>query len=500
MSVPSVDSSQHAYTNGMAATRALSKSEQKALGQYMTPPAIARFMARRAVQGLSSSAVRILEPAAGSGVLAVAAVEALSELSDFPKRIELLLFEVDRRLIDGLQQVCEALRDKCTRRGISLDFHIAQEDFLLSTIALQREPLVDLVICNPPYFKISGQDERAVAHADVVWGQPNIYGLFLGVCADLVRSGGRYCFITPRSWMSGPYFAKVRQRLLSCLQLDALHVFDSRRDHFSEEELLQEAVIVWGTARRQEGLVCVSSSRGWGDLEDSVVKQLAISELVSASDDKVIRLPAGAINGATPRLDHSFASHGLKVSTGPVLAFRASTHLRRDSDMNSVPLLWLQHVKAMSVDWPIQKKHEHIAVSADNAWMLLRNEPMVILRRFSPKEDDRRVKAAPYFGNLRGAFIGIENHLNYVSRPGGRMSISETLGLAAFLNSRLVSDYFESISGHTQVNATDLRTLPLPSVAQLERIGELVVSARSVTAADQAVAEVLRVRQFPSVP
>src|SRR6185369_8577199 len=104
MRVPSVDSSQHAYVNGIAATRALSKSEQKALGQYMTPPAIARFMARRAVRGLSSSAVRILEPAAGSGVLAVAAVEALSELSDFPKRVELLLFEVDRRLIAGLQQ------------------------------------------------------------------------------------------------------------------------------------------------------------------------------------------------------------------------------------------------------------------------------------------------------------------------------------------------------------------------------------------------------------
>ena len=73
---PSVDSAQHAYVNGIAATRALSKPEQKALGQYMTPPAIARFMARRAVQGLRVSTLRILEPAAGSGVLAVAAVES----------------------------------------------------------------------------------------------------------------------------------------------------------------------------------------------------------------------------------------------------------------------------------------------------------------------------------------------------------------------------------------------------------------------------------------
>ena len=488
---PSIGGSQLAYVNGIAATRSLSKAEQKALGQYMTPPAIARFMARRAVQGLSGSTLRILEPAAGSGVLAVAAVEALIELTDVPANIELLLFEIDHRLIGGLQQVCGALQAKCADKGFSLDFRIAQEDFLLSAIARQREPLVDLVIGNPPYFKISGQDERALAYADVVWGQPNIYGLFLAVCADLVRSGGRYCFITPRSWMSGPYFARVRRRVLSCLRLDALHVFDSRRDHFSEQEVLQEAVIVWGTARVPDGLVCVSSSRGSGDLENSVMNQLAVSELVSASEDQVIRFPSGVAGRPLSPLEHSFASHGLKVSTGPVIAFRAATHLRRDKTANSVPLLWLAHVKAMGVEWPIQKKHEHIAVNADNAWMLLRNGPMVILRRFSPKEDERRVTAAPYFGNLRGDFIGIENHLNYISRPGGTMSAKETLGLAAFLNSRTVSDHFKSMSGHTQVNATDLRALPLPSAAELERMGELVDSERSVTAADQAVAAVL---------
>jgi adenine-specific DNA-methyltransferase len=49
-------------------------------------------------------------------------------------------------------------------------------------------------------------------------------------------------------------------------------------------------------------------------------------------------------------------------------------------------------------------------------------------------------------------------------------------GLAAFLNSTLVDAYFRQFSGHTQVNAADLRSLRYPDwnslVALGRRIGE----------------------------
>jgi len=45
-------------------------------------------------------------------------------------------------------------------------------------------------------------------------------------------------------------------------------------------------------------------------------------------------------------------------------------------------------------------------------------------------------------------------------------------GLACYLNSTLVDLYFRQFNGHTQVNATDLRQLPYPTRAQLERLGE----------------------------
>ena len=48
-------------------------------------------------------------------------------------------------------------------------------------------------------------------------------------------------------------------------------------------------------------------------------------------------------------------------------------------------------------------------------------------------------------------------------------------GLAAFLNSTVVDMYFRQFNGHTQVNATDLRSLNYPTKAELEKLGRKIV-------------------------
>jgi tRNA1(Val) A37 N6-methylase TrmN6 len=49
-------------------------------------------------------------------------------------------------------------------------------------------------------------------------------------------------------------------------------------------------------------------------------------------------------------------------------------------------------------------------------------------------------------------------------------------GLSAYLNSSLLDEHFRTFSGHTQVNATDLRSIPYPSEKQLKKIGCLALS------------------------
>jgi adenine-specific DNA-methyltransferase len=50
-------------------------------------------------------------------------------------------------------------------------------------------------------------------------------------------------------------------------------------------------------------------------------------------------------------------------------------------------------------------------------------------------------------------------------------------GLAAYLNSSMVDRYFRQFSGHTQVNAADLRALRYPALDALERIGRRIEQA-----------------------
>ncbi|MGQ0802164.1 MAG: Eco57I restriction-modification methylase domain-containing protein [Pseudomarimonas sp.] len=482
-----------AHSNGLAATRQLSREQQKQLGQFMTPPAIARFMAARCLPTTSPSVLRVLDPAAGSGILAAAVIDALLAREQPPARIELTLCELDAPLIPLLRRLADRMRRQARRAGVEMHIAIHRGDFLLSPIALARQPCMDVVIANPPYFKIGARDPRAIAHADAVHGQPNIYGLFMAVCASLLNPAGRWCFITPRSWTNGAYFAAVRRHLLRTLHLDALHLFESRRDHFTGDDVLQEAMIAWATAlAHPQGEVVVSSSMGTGDLALATLATHPVADIIGEDAERAIALPASIATAPWAHWTATLATFGLKVSTGPVVAFRAVDHLRQTATAHTVPLLWMQHIAPMQVRWPINKKREHLAANAATAWMLIPNANCVVMRRFSPKEDQRRITAAPYLaGQLPGAMLGLENHTNYISRPGGSLLVEEARGLAAFLNSSIVDAYLRTIAGNTQVNATDLRKLPLPPIERLLAIGRALNAHATLADADAAVAGAL---------
>lgn len=464
------------------------------MGQFMTPPAIATFMARRLVGTLEEPEVRVLEPAAGAGILAAAVVEELLAKEPRPERIDVMVCELDTRLHPTLAELGIRMRAVCEAAGVEFHYVIQGGDFLLSEIALRGEALNRLVvISNPPYFKLTKDDPRAVAHSYAVHGQPNIYGLFMAACARLVAGGGKWCFITPRSWMNGSYFAAVRRAVFRHVRPDSLHAFENRKDHFEEDAILQEAVITWATGRVEPDpmlQVTITRSQGIVDINDGVVQALEIGRLIGDDGNQSMALPTNAVD-PFETWTSTLAGLGLKVSTGPVVAFRATEYIRTGAERSTVPLLWMQHVTRNSIRWPINKKREHIMAVGGSAWMLVPNAPMVVMRRFSPTEDKRRVTAAAYTGHLPGDALGLENHLNYIYRPGGQMAPDEAKGIAFFLNSRLVDVHFRARAGSTQVNATELRKLTFPPLAQLVEIGMTVPNDASLTDADSIIDRIL---------
>lgn len=458
-------------------------------------------MAVRACAQLSrGKVIRVLDPAAGTGVLAAAALDQILKLDELPNQILVQMFELDKRLHRNLERLADAMRRKGERVLVKVRVSIRTEDFLLSDVACDK-PQFDLVIANPPYFKLNKKDERAARHSYAVHGQPNIYGLFMAACSRVLKPDGRWCFITPRSWTNGPYFSLGRRQMLLRLHIDAVHVFESRQEHFKQDEVLQEAMITWATAKSGTADdIVLSTSAGMVDLDRSTLQTLPACEVIRNDVDSTISLPTQQAERNLSDFTSTLATYGLKVSTGPVVAFRAARHLSTAAAQSTVPLLWMQHVKHMRISWPIRKKREHIAVSAETAWMLIFNVNMVVLRRFSPKEDLRRIVAAPYVGGtLPGMMLGLENHTNFIYRPGGQMSIDEVKGVAAVLNSVYVDNHLRRVSGNTQVNATDLRRLPLPRLSQLIEIGRQLSCEPTLTDADRVVDHVLGIGQKTAV-
>lgn len=490
-----------ANSAGRAFTATLTREEQRALGQFMTPATIARFMAQRLVATVNTEPARVLEPAAGGGILAAAVVEALlvKPVGQRPQLIQMLMYELDGRLIPGLHALCDQMRLACTEAGVEFDCVIRNEDFLLSELALSAETLDGLLtIANPPFFKLNKTtDRRAELHAYAVYGQPNIYALFMAATARITPRNGGWCFITPRSWMAGEYFKAVRRTLLQHLTIERLHAFESRTEGFEEDAVLQETMITWGSGRApvEAGAnIQVTRSQGAGDLATAGIQALPVERVVSDDDRAMFSLPAYDVDpfeGWTATLN----TYGFTVSTGPVVAFRARDFIKEHAEPGTVPLLWLQHVRQQQVLWPMQKKREHIVASAESAWMLVPNSPMVVMRRFSPKEDVRRVTCATYLGHLPGQFIGLENHLNYIYRKGGTMTTAEARGISAFLASTAVDAHFRALAGSTQVNATELRKLPMPPLATLVRIGKRIGDNPTLATIDQVVNEALAAPQ-----
>lgn len=452
------------------------EADRRDLGQFFTHPAVAAFMAKVLVGGAAPSSAVILDPGAGTGTLGLTLAAELRAAGC--ASIKLCAVELDAVTSDHLAEALEAA-ERAARGALRTE--LRHGDFLaLAEGALDQQPLpeCDFVIANPPYFKVSpGVGPGGDA--------PNIYARFMEMAATLLQPGGRMAFIVPRSFASGLYFKRFRRSLHDRLHLEQVHVFGSRRDAFKEQAVLQENIIVFyrkgGVAPSQ---ILISTSAGREDLDQAQTLAVPTETVFRPGDDQaVLHLPSSPadleVMARFSQWSDRLETLGLAISTGPVVAFRAKDLLLPDDAPDALPLLWLNHVRPGRVAWPIQGFRKQQYMKRDAAAALLwPNNGCVLLRRFSAKEEERRLTAAALLpGQLPGAVVGLENHLNVIHRPRTGLTAEEATGIAAFLGSSPCDAWFRIASGSTQVNATEIRSLPFPQWDTLRAVGRLLLDA-----------------------
>jgi len=463
-------------------------------GQYATPPEVARYMASLVPSGLRE--MRLLDPGAGTGILTSAYAEYASR-NEGLEHLIVDLYETENLIVDYLDDSMRFLRDWLSARGVSIDYRIIDEDFLIRNGALfadhSQGVLVDeeiekysSVIMNPPYFKLNKSDTRARVASSIVHGQPNIYFLFLMLGALLLREDGVLVSISPRSFTSGLYFKAFRARFFDLMHPSSIHLFTSRTETFKHSDVLQETLILKAERKSLQTTTVITTSNGSIDLTSPTRLEVVTDEILRESDGRILFVPTSeeelALMKKIESWPETISSLGLRVSTGPVVPFRATEYLRKEPGENTVPLLWMHNIQLMEVNWPLDiSKPQHIEDSATSHRLLVSNQPYVLIHRFSAKEQSRRFVAAPLNPtSFDFDWIGIENHVNYLHKPKGRLSYSECVGISALLCTRTLDSYIRIKSGNTQVNASDMMNLPLPPLDTIQLLGEEIMAAEHV--------------------
>jgi adenine-specific DNA-methyltransferase len=333
---------------------------------------------------------------------------------------------------------------------------------------------------NPPYRKIGTSSRHRTLLSGIGVETTNLYAAFLAVAVNLLRDGGQLVAITPRSFCNGPYFRGFRRWFLSEMTLRHIHVFDARDTAFKGNGVLQENIVFRATSDREQIASIVISSSGGPEDPQIAERSVAPSLVVHPGDPEAfIRLVPDqngqAVAGVMERLSATLPDLGLSVSTGRVVDFRAVAHLRERPEPGTAPLIYPVHCRGGLVTWPKLdgRKPNAIAIHEKTEDLLVPAGYYVLVKRFSAKEERRRVVAVVCMPQaIASERVAFENHLNYYHRGGRGLEKEVAIGLAVFLNSTAVDLFFRQFSGHTQVNANDLRNLRYPSREALIRLGQ----------------------------
>lgn len=461
------------------------RTERSKIGQFLTPGSIAGFMASL-FEPNSMDHIRILDAGAGTGVLFSAFVDNLVAEERRPLSIQVVAYENDRGILPELAQTMARCETTCEKVGIAFHGEVHREDFVNAAIAQTEEGLFTKpgerfthAILNPPYKKINGESATHKRLAAAGMEVSNLYAAFVWLATHMLAPGGELAAITPRSFCNGPYFRRFRFAILAMLSLRRIHLFESRNKAFGDDDVLQENIIYH--AVREEGKpeqIIVSSSEGL-DFERATIRSIPYSQVIRPKDrDAFIHLvlhPADdRIVDRMKRFNATLSDLGLEVSTGRVVDFRVREHLHQQPEEGTAPLVYACHFKDGFVNWPLPsgKKANAIAISELTRKLLVATSYYVLTKRFSSKEERRRIVAAVYDPHrIVSPLVGFENHLNYFHAGRKEMPEQVAKGLALYLNSSLFDSYFRLFSGHTQVNATDLRKMTYPSYEKLMRLG-----------------------------
>lgn len=465
------------------------KKERKKYGQFFTSMETARFMANLYEIPTGRSCVTVLDAGAGSGILSCAFIEWIEQFDNITD-IELICYENDENVSGLLKKNLEYCKNYSTKK---IKYSVRTENYITSQYLEFNSmiggdlnpPKYDYVIGNPPYMKIPKDSPEATAMPEVCYGAPNMYFIFAAMGIFNLKDNGEMVYIIPRSWTSGAYFKRFRQYFLTRGKLEHIHLFVSRNKVFDKEDVLQETIIIKvRKTNKSPKEVKITSSKSNKDFDE--ITSLAVPyTLVVSREDYYVYLVTNDEEVAVLKRLHKFNQTlpdiGVKMKTGLTVDFRNHSILRDKEEYGAIPLFYSQHIKQGKVQFPIQKEHEYVVT--DQKGLMQDNKNYLFVKRFTAKEEPRRLQCGIYLAKNYPQYkkISTQNKINFIDGLLEEMSECLVYGLYVLFNSTLYDEYYRILNGSTQVNSTEVNSMPVPDIESIQEMGRRLMKTKDLS-------------------
>ena len=497
-----------AVRNTSKLVREKSKSENIRLGRLFTKKDTARLMGSMLELDEKKTVYTILDPGAGTGILAAAAIEAVCKNCPEAKQIYITCYENDAVFLPMLKNNLERIRKKCRHDyGVKLFVTVYEENYLTDsknhyTVALFDEIIedkFDIIICNPPTHLVDKLSEEAEASGGISQLKITAAVLFARLASKHLEKDGQLVIMLPTTVATASQLVGFRKDMAERLALKKIHLFVGKQKNAKRAIPLKKSfILAYANAEKVDTVNITTSTDNGANVTE--LPPVSYSFVVDESDGS-LTLPKSVEDTKIVKhigdLPETFSSLGLKMSTGLIIDSRCEGLLFTDPIKGAVPLIRPSSIKGGQIAFPQPIKHQYIAPV--NANLVQRNKNMVIIKRVPAKSDDRFVNSAIYMAaqlpNYR--YISTHNKINFIDTKDKNAEISPRLafGLFALLNSTIYDRYISIISKSKQINSKEMRELPLPPRHIIENIGMRLMSTRqtTVTVCDQIVNPTLHI-------
>lgn len=474
------------------------------VGEYYTPFPIVRHLIE--VSGLTAKCImegkRVIDPACGSGIILLTIAQsvieycleghcdtflALSSLSENLYGFDVQPFAISLTkslLIHASSRIlCECKYPEPLFPNVRVVDTLGTSDEYWHT-----EGYFHYVIGNPPF--VSAKKQRLICaekYADILYGHPNLYQLFLWWAVKSTVPGGKVSFLLPQSVLIGTYTKQLRLKLSESAAPTAITRMIDRYRIVADTD--QQMMVVCLQVRSQEfpdDGVAIRVTRNGNDIRDAKPRRISRNRIIQNVAGSTIWVVSDRILDYTilDRLEAkasmiSDMGHLFDAGNGNFVWNQNKELLSADPEETSIPLISSAAINSFVASFPYRGRHstrwrQFARVTAD-VESKRHSGLMLLIQRTTPRKTGRRIVAGMLPKEFHAQYPAyfIENHVNYIRALDDD---SQTLiyALNLWLNSDIINFAFQLRNGTAHISVFELQTLPI-AMELLESMSQKVL-------------------------